>query len=662
MAQGNALLTGLGIANDDGDGTATGPFNIELFAGSLDDNNAFFFFDGAMSVLQPLIDDGTLVVKSGQTDIEQVATLRWQQETAQKRMEDLLTGSYNDGTKVNGVLSPYDGLSRGIITALQNAGYGPTIDAANPMPITGQDAEIASVKLIADGVQSSTIFKDTPAGRAGRHRRQGVPRGQRAGGRRLRQRRQGRPSYLLPVETVFADDIQSSWSTRTTGRPKRSPPARPTDLEVTGRARRRRSLPGPAAPGTDQPLQDGLRGPATEDSRPAGHAHSGTRTTLLDDEDDGIHGREHPGDALHHQDLPRRQGAGERQPERRRGEIHAICGENGAGKSTLMKVLSGVYPTGSYDGEIVDGEVGPLRRHPRQRARRDRDHPPGARAGPVPVDRREHLPGQRAQGRGGLIDWNKANADAAALLASVGLDENPVTPVGQLGVGKQQLVEIAKALSKDVRLILDEPTAALNDNDSEHLLGLLRRSGARHHLDHDLAQAQRDHRDLRPRDRDPRRQDRRDPLLHAGEVTQGGSSAAWSAATWRASTPTASPPGRGGPPGRGLDRLAPHPGPQGRRRRQLHRPRRRGRRHRRADGRRPHRARDEHLRPLLRPRDISGRVFIRTEVKARTVSEAIGHGIAYATEDRKRYGLNLIEDIRATSRRPPSASSRPVAG
>ena len=79
-----------------------------------------------MAILQPKIDDGTLVVKSGQTDIEQVATLRWLQETAQRRMEDLLTSSYNDGTQVDGVLSPYDGLSRGIITALQNAGYGPT--------------------------------------------------------------------------------------------------------------------------------------------------------------------------------------------------------------------------------------------------------------------------------------------------------------------------------------------------------------------------------------------------------------------------------------------------------------------------------------------------------------------------------------------------------
>ena len=125
VAQATALLVGLGLLNKDGSkGTAKGPFNIELFAGSLDDNNAHFFFDGAMDTLKPYIDDGTLVVKSGQTKIEQVAILRWQQETAQKRMEDLLTSSYNDGSKVDGVLSPYDGLSRGIITALQNAGYG----------------------------------------------------------------------------------------------------------------------------------------------------------------------------------------------------------------------------------------------------------------------------------------------------------------------------------------------------------------------------------------------------------------------------------------------------------------------------------------------------------------------------------------------------------
>ena len=152
---------GLGILNEDGsEGTAAGPFNIELFAGSLDDNNAHFFFNGAMDTLQPYIDNGTLVVKSGQTEIEQVATLRWLQETAQKRMEDLLTSTYYDGSKVNAVLSPYDGISRGIITALQNAGYGPGLDAGLPI-VTGQDAEIASVKPIIAGEQYSTIFKDT---------------------------------------------------------------------------------------------------------------------------------------------------------------------------------------------------------------------------------------------------------------------------------------------------------------------------------------------------------------------------------------------------------------------------------------------------------------------------------------------------------------------
>lgn len=161
VQQATSLLTGLGVLKADGSpGDQKGPFNVELFAGSLDDNNAHFFYKGAMDTLQPFINDGTLVVKSGQTDIEQVATLRWLQETAQKRMEDLLTSTYSDGSKVQGVLSPYDGLSRGIITALQNAGYGPGIAQGMPI-VTGQDAEIASVKLINDGVQWSTIFKDT---------------------------------------------------------------------------------------------------------------------------------------------------------------------------------------------------------------------------------------------------------------------------------------------------------------------------------------------------------------------------------------------------------------------------------------------------------------------------------------------------------------------
>ncbi|WP_139722998.1 multiple monosaccharide ABC transporter substrate-binding protein [Serinicoccus chungangensis] len=161
VQQATALLVGLGVLNEDGsEGDAEGPFNIELFAGSLDDNNAHFFWDGAMDTLQPYMEDGTLEVPSGQTDIEQAATLRWQQETAQRRMEDLLTSTYSDGTELHGVLSPYDGLSRGIITALRNDGMGDTIEDGLPV-VTGQDAEIASVKLIADGVQQSTIFKDT---------------------------------------------------------------------------------------------------------------------------------------------------------------------------------------------------------------------------------------------------------------------------------------------------------------------------------------------------------------------------------------------------------------------------------------------------------------------------------------------------------------------
>ncbi|SDU73396.1 multiple monosaccharide ABC transporter substrate-binding protein [Jiangella alkaliphila] len=210
VAQAEALLTGLGLQTADGQpGDAAGPFNIELFAGSLDDNNAHFFFDGAMDTLQPFIDDGSLVVKSGQLDIEQVAILRWQQETAQRRMEDLLTASYSDGSRVDGVLSPFDGLSRGIITALQNAGYGA---AASPMAVvTGQDAEIASVKLIADGVQNSTIFKDTrllaeqavaaaEAFLAGEEPEANDTETYDNGVKVV-------PSYLLPVETVYADDI-----------------------------------------------------------------------------------------------------------------------------------------------------------------------------------------------------------------------------------------------------------------------------------------------------------------------------------------------------------------------------------------------------------------------------------------------------------------------
>ncbi len=158
--QANSLLTGLGILDASGGKTSVkGPFNVELFAGSPDDNNATFFFNGAMDTLKPYIADGTLVVKSGQTDFNQVAILRWDPATAKARMQNLIAKSYSSGADVQGVLSPYDGLSDGILSALQGAGYG---SGGKALPIiTGQDAEVASVKQIIAGTQYSTIYKDT---------------------------------------------------------------------------------------------------------------------------------------------------------------------------------------------------------------------------------------------------------------------------------------------------------------------------------------------------------------------------------------------------------------------------------------------------------------------------------------------------------------------
>ncbi|GMB01239.1 multiple monosaccharide ABC transporter substrate-binding protein [Pelosinus sp. IPA-1] len=135
-----------------------GPFNIELFGGSPDDNNAFMFFDGAMSVLKPYIDSKKLVVKSGQMDMGVCATLRWDGATAQARMDNLLSKNYS-GAKVDAVLSPYDGISIGILSSLKAVGYG---TPSQPMPIvTGQDAEIPSIKSIIKGEQAQTVFKDT---------------------------------------------------------------------------------------------------------------------------------------------------------------------------------------------------------------------------------------------------------------------------------------------------------------------------------------------------------------------------------------------------------------------------------------------------------------------------------------------------------------------
>jgi len=135
-----------------------GPFNIELFGGSPDDNNAFFFYNGAMSVLKPYIDSGKLVVRSKQLGMDKVSTLRWDGAVAQARMDNLLSAYYTNA-HVDAVLSPYDGLSIGIISSLKGVGYG---TPKSPMPVvTGQDAEVQSVKSMLKKEQTSTVFKDT---------------------------------------------------------------------------------------------------------------------------------------------------------------------------------------------------------------------------------------------------------------------------------------------------------------------------------------------------------------------------------------------------------------------------------------------------------------------------------------------------------------------
>ncbi|MEH2516527.1 putative multiple sugar transport system substrate-binding protein [Bradyrhizobium sp. AZCC 1610] len=135
-----------------------GPFNIELFGGSPDDNNAYFFYNGSMSVLQPYIDSGKLVIGSGQKGMDKVSTLRWDGATAQARMDNLLSAFYGR-KRVDAVLSPYDGLSIGILSSLKGVGYG---SGNMPMPVvSGQDAEVPSIKSMQRGEQYSTIFKDT---------------------------------------------------------------------------------------------------------------------------------------------------------------------------------------------------------------------------------------------------------------------------------------------------------------------------------------------------------------------------------------------------------------------------------------------------------------------------------------------------------------------
>lgn len=156
------------------------------------------------------------------------------------------------------------------------------------------------------------------------------------------------------------------------------------------------------------------------------------------------------------------------------GEIHAICGENGAGKSTLMKVLSGVYPTGLYDGEIhYDGALAEFADISDSEARGIIIiHQELALVPLLSIAENLFLGNECI--RSGIIDWRDTNQRTEALLRKVGLTEPPSAIVDKLGVGKQQLVEIAKALSKEVRLlILDEPTAALSESDSQALLDLM---------------------------------------------------------------------------------------------------------------------------------------------------------------------------------------------
>ncbi|TQL03480.1 multiple monosaccharide ABC transporter ATP-binding protein [Cellulomonas sp. SLBN-39] len=334
-----------------------------------------------------------------------------------------------------------------------------------------------------------------------------------------------------------------------------------------------------------------------------------------------------------------------------RGEIHAICGENGAGKSTLMKVLSGVYPHGTYEGQILfeDEEMSFGSINDSEAKGIVIIHQELALVSYLSVAENIFL-GNEVRGAGGLIDWNKTNDEAAKLLARVGLDENPTTPVSQLGVGKQQLIEIAKALSKEVKLlILDEPTAALNDTDSEHLLNLLRHLQGQgitsimisHKLNEiaeiaDSTTIIRDGQTIETIDmKEPEStQDRiirgmvgRDLEHRYPERTPQIGEEVLRVEDWTVRHPTQADRlviegasfdvragevvGIAGLMGAGRTELAMS-----------------------VFGR-------------TYGHYVSGRIFKNgEEIHVRNVSEAIDHGLAYATEDRKKYGLNLIDDIR----------------
>ncbi|AQP48282.1 ABC transporter ATP-binding protein [Tessaracoccus aquimaris] len=331
------------------------------------------------------------------------------------------------------------------------------------------------------------------------------------------------------------------------------------------------------------------------------------------------------------------------------GEIHAICGENGAGKSTLMKVLSGVYPMGTYEGDIVfeDRVCSFSNINDSEKAGIVIIHQELALVPLLSIAENIFLGNEQVES--GRINWNRTNHEAAKLLARVGLDENPVTPINQIGVGKQQLVEIAKALSKEVKLlILDEPTAALNDTDSAHLLELLRQLKAEgitsimisHKLNEIVAIADsttviRDGSTIETLERGPEMTQERiirgmvgrdlDSLFP--DHTPNIGEEIMRVEDWTVMHPTVA--GRKVADSASFDVRAGEivgiAGLMGAGRTEL----------------------AMSIFGESYGRKIGGQLYLHGQpVHLRSVDAAIDAGLAYATEDRKRYGLNLIDDIR----------------
>lgn len=350
-----------------------------------------------------------------------------------------------------------------------------------------------------------------------------------------------------------------------------------------------------------------------------------------------------------------------------RGEIHAICGENGAGKSTLMKVLSGVHPHGTYEGEIVfDGRECVFSDIKSSEAAGIAIiHQELALSPYLSIAENIFLGNERS--RWGVIDWHRTNARAQEIMAEVGLDERPSTRIQDIGVGKQQLVEIAKALVKNARLlILDEPTAALNDDDSAHLLDLMRRLRSQgitcimisHKLNEIRAVADsttiiRDGRTITTLDMHRRGGVEESEIIRHmvgrpldnrypdHEPTIGGE--ALRIEDWTVLHPV--DPGRRVVDGANIalrhGEIVGLAGLMGAGRTEL----------------------AMSLFGRAYGRDISGRVFKDgREIGIGSVASAIRHGLAYVSEDRKRYGLNLIESIRRnmSSAAPWRFSSRGV--